>query len=84
MGDHLDADSLASLPTPSRGRRGLSADESHQARQVLAAHYENGATIRGLADASGYSFGRVRELLLEAGVTLRRRGGPQRSTPRES
>lgn len=46
-----------------------------QVSEALAVRYEAGATIRALAVKHGWSYGRVRSLLLEAGVTLRRPGG---------
>ncbi|EMF31097.1 transcriptional regulator [Streptomyces gancidicus BKS 13-15] len=45
-----------------------------QARE-LRGRYEAGETIRGLAAAAGSSYGLTRTLLLEAGTTLRGRGG---------
>ncbi|WP_031514804.1 helix-turn-helix domain-containing protein [Streptomyces sp. NRRL F-5123] len=49
--------------------------------------YEAGDSIRGIAFATGRSYGYVRNLLLEAGTTLRpkgalRRGGSVRSVAR--
>lgn len=62
-----------------RTRRRL-ADE--QARSALRARlkdaYERGSSIRQLAKAHKLAFATVRTLLLEAGVTLRSRGGPNR------
>lgn len=46
----------------------------------LRAVYEAGASIRTLATTHGLSFGTVRGLLLEAGATLRGRGGPNHTT----
>jgi len=40
----------------------------------LKARYERGASIRTLAEVTGCSYGFVRDLLKEAGVTLRARG----------
>ncbi len=40
----------------------------------LAAQYEQGTSIRSLAESSGRSYGFVHQLLTEAGVTLRPRG----------
>jgi hypothetical protein len=37
--------------------------------------YDNGASIRQLAEDTGRSFGFVHRLLVDAGVTLRGRGG---------
>ena len=41
----------------------------------VADSYRAGASIRQLAQAEGYSYGWMRSVLLQAGVTLRRRGG---------
>lgn len=41
----------------------------------LRHRYESGATIRAIADDTGYSIQRVRSLLQSAGTTLRGRGG---------
>lgn len=53
-------------------------------RQLLAAQlagrYNAGASIRELCAETGYSIGRVRGLLIIAGVTFRDRGG-QHSRP---
>lgn len=50
------------------------------ARETLAAHlkteYENGASIRTLAHNTGRSYGFVHRVLIETGITLRERGGP--------
>lgn len=48
----------------------------------LRTQYEKGASIRQLADQTGRSYGFVHGVLLDAGVTLRRRGGthPRRRT----
>jgi Helix-turn-helix domain len=44
----------------------------------LVTKYENGASIRQLAEDIGRSYGFVHGLLIEAGVTLRGRGGNTR------
>lgn len=41
----------------------------------LAELYAAGATIRSIAKSTDRSYGAVRQLLLDAGVTLRARGG---------
>jgi hypothetical protein len=55
------------------------------AREKLASDlrkkYEKGASLRGLAQQTGRSYGFVHRILSDAGVTLRARGGntrPQR------
>ncbi len=51
----------------------------------LCARYEGGASIRAIRDETGYSIGRVRGLLLEAGVSFRGRGGNhRRSAPTDT
>ena len=44
----------------------------------LVRKYDNGASIRQLAEDTGRSYGFVHRLLAEAGVTLRGRGGNTR------
>lgn len=46
----------------------------------LRTGYEQGASIRALAETSGKSYGFVHRLLTESGVSLRSRGGPTRGT----
>lgn len=41
----------------------------------LRAEYYAGSSIRNLADRTGYAYGTVRKLLLDAGTKLRKRGG---------
>lgn len=43
----------------------------------LKAEYERGRSIRAVATDSGLAFGTTRNLLIEAGVTLRTRSGPR-------
>ncbi|MFJ5151428.1 helix-turn-helix domain-containing protein [Streptomyces sp. NPDC088353] len=55
-------------------------------REVVAADfadlYRKGNSIRHIARQTGRSYGNVRQLLLDAGVELRSRGGDQRSVGR--
>lgn len=53
------------LPDPQRAEIG----------RRLRSEYERGASIRELCETSGYSIGRVRRLLTDAGTTFRTRGG---------
>ena len=53
----------------------LTGDARETARQQAADLYGQGATIRSISRALGRSYGGTRVLLLEAGVTLRGRGG---------
>lgn len=41
----------------------------------LRGKYENGTSIRALAEATGRSYGSVHRMLIEAGTRLRGRGG---------
>jgi hypothetical protein len=60
-----------------RTRRRLKDKEARTALgRELKAAYEAGASIRDLAAERRLAFGTVRTLLLEAGVVLRTRGGP--------
>jgi hypothetical protein len=52
----------------------LTGAERIRVRQQLADRYRAGDTIQGLAASTGRSYGAVRDLLLEARVTLRPRG----------
>ncbi len=53
----------------------LTGNARQQARQQAADLYAQGATIQAVARQIGRSYGGTRVLLLEAGVTLRARGG---------
>jgi hypothetical protein len=44
----------------------------------LVQRYAEGASIRTLATSTGRSYGFVHQILTEAGVELRKRGGPRR------
>lgn len=54
----------------------LAGTDRTRVRRGAVARYEDGASIRVLAEGVGRSYGFMRALLLEAGVTLRSRGGP--------
>jgi hypothetical protein len=47
-------------------------------RAELKRAYENGASIRALAALNGRSYGYVHRALVQAGATMRGRGGPNR------
>lgn len=68
------------LPLPGRNQR-LSPAERERAAAILAGRYQQGHSIRRLSTDTGYSLGRVRGLLLAAGVTFRGRGGDNRRRP---
>ena len=56
-------------------------------REKLAAdlrrRYDEGASIRALAESTGRSYGFVHRILSESGVSLRGRGGATRGRARE-
>lgn len=54
----------------------LTGADRARVRSEAAARHEAGASIRVLAESADRSYGFMRALLLEAGVTLRSRGGP--------
>jgi hypothetical protein len=62
------------LPTVPPNHRIKGPQRTEVARELLR-RYESGRSIRELCAESGYSIGRVRGLLKEAGVTFRQRGG---------
>jgi hypothetical protein len=53
----------------------IGGDVRLEFRRTLRRQYEGGMSIRQLAAHHGRSFGNVRQLLVEAGTTLRPRGG---------
>ena len=54
------------------------ANTRDEERVELKAAYEQGASIRTLAADAGRSYGYVHRALVESGVALRGRGGPNR------
>lgn len=68
-----------SLPTAPRVsshyRRRLRGEERVRVARQLAQEYAAGSSIRGVASGADLSYGTARLLLLEAKVSLRRRGG---------
>ncbi len=73
----VSTESAAVLPLPAGA-----PDLADATRDELAAHlrarYETGVSIRGLAAEYGGSYGLIHKLLVEAGATLRPRGGAWR------
>ncbi|MFF1594265.1 helix-turn-helix domain-containing protein [Streptomyces sp. NPDC058286] len=63
-----------------KGKRIAGAERVRLAAELKAA-YEGGASIRGIAESTGRSYGFVHHILTEAGATLRGRGGNTRSKP---
>jgi hypothetical protein len=64
--------------------RRLTGDERSAESKRLAKLYAQGKSIRELAGASEHSIGRVRSLLIEAGVTFRPRGGRSQAPAQSS
>ena len=52
----------------------MAAERRAELAPELKTQYEQGATIRALAETTGRSYGFIREVLTEAGVVLRSRG----------
>ena len=63
-----------STPKLKRGQRLPRQDQERIGKELLA-QYEAGRSVRQLCAETGYSIGRVRRLLEDAGVTFRPRGG---------
>lgn len=57
----------------------LSAPQRDDIGADLLQRYEDGSSIRQICEQTGYSIGRVRRLLVEAGVEFRSRGGGNRA-----
>ncbi|WP_367140705.1 MULTISPECIES: helix-turn-helix domain-containing protein [Streptomyces] len=53
------------------------ADEQQRIGAELRLLYEDGVSIRELTRSTGWSYGFIHRILLEAGATLRGRGGPR-------
>lgn len=66
---------MAELTKGSRIRGGA----RDKLRAELRKKYEKGASIRALAESTGRSYGFIHQVLSEAGVTLRSRGGATRT-----
>ncbi|WP_082619808.1 helix-turn-helix domain-containing protein [Terrabacter sp. Soil811] len=61
---------MSTFPNPGHRRR-LSRADRERVGKVLLERYNAGASIRTLCVATGYSIGRVRKLLEDAGVEYR-------------
>ena len=68
---------MATVPDLSRNQS-LTGRHREEAARELLARYQAGRSLRGLRAETGYSLGRIRRLLIEAGVEFRRRGGGPR------
>jgi DNA-directed RNA polymerase specialized sigma24 family protein len=69
---------MTKVPRLPRGKRLRDKERSDVATELLR-RYNGGKSIREICEETGYSIGRVRRLLEEAGVTFRRRGGAART-----
>lgn len=69
------------IPELDKNRR-LSGPARTEIAQALLDEYNGGKSVRQIRDDTGYSIGRVRRLLIEAGVQFRERGGSHRPTAR--
>jgi hypothetical protein len=70
---------MTKVPSLPRGKRLRDNERSDVAAELLR-RYNSGKSIRGICGETGYSIGRVRRLLEEAGVEFRRRGGATRGS----
>ncbi|HKF33845.1 MAG TPA: helix-turn-helix domain-containing protein [Jatrophihabitantaceae bacterium] len=69
------------VPAIAKGQRISGADRDKLGKRLLT-EYQAGKSIRQICAATGYSIGRVRRLLIDAGVEFRGRGGRRRTTVR--
>ncbi|HZZ49060.1 MAG TPA: helix-turn-helix domain-containing protein [Pseudonocardia sp.] len=65
---------MAKTPSLRRGQR-LAENQRNKIGAELLRRYEQGRSVREICTETGYSIGRVRRLLQDAGVTFRPRGG---------
>ena len=68
---------MAKTPELRRGQR-LPDGERAKVSAELLKRYQSGRSVREICAETGYSIGRVRRLLIDAGVTFRSRGGGHR------
>jgi hypothetical protein len=71
----LAMSSTETLCAVARPRQRHKGSERKQLARTIADRYTQGASIRAIVAETGLSFGKVRGLLLEHGITLRTRGG---------
>lgn len=76
------ADEEATVAELKKGSRVTGNDRESLAAQ-LKEQYDQGASIRALAESTGRSYGFVHRLLSESGVNLRGRGGATRGRSRQ-
>jgi predicted transcriptional regulator len=58
----------------------ITGAERERLASTLRKNYDNGASLRALAEQTGRSYGFVHRVLTDTGVTLRGRGGAPRGT----
>lgn len=75
---------LKPLPIPYAPHTRLKGDAAALFTKCVTASYFKGGTIRNISGHTGRSFRAVRDSLLDAGVTLRGRGGPHRTVAQTS
>ena len=61
--------------TQGRSHRRITGAEREECKHDYVKRYGAGSPIRKIAEETGRSYGFVHRLLVEAGVTLRKRGG---------
>jgi hypothetical protein len=69
---------MTKTPKLQPGQR-LSTPQRDDIGADLLQRYDAGSSIRQICEQTGYSIGRVRRLLVEAGVEFRGRGGGNRA-----
>ena len=74
---------MAKTPSLRRGQR-LPENQRGKIGTELLRRYEQGRSVREICTETGYSIGRVRRLLQDAGVTFRARGGARPGRARKS
>ena len=74
---------MAKTPELARNQRVTGTERTKLGNELLK-RYQKGASIREICSETGYSIGRVRRLLVDAGVEFRGRGGTQGRRRRES
>lgn len=65
---------MTKVPELRRGQRLSDTEREHLGADLLK-RYQQGSSIRQICQQTGYSIGRVRRLLIGAGVEFRTRGG---------
>jgi hypothetical protein len=74
---------MSKTPSLRRGQR-LPENQRGKIGTELLRRYEQGRSVREICAETGYSIGRVRRLLQDAGVTFRARGGARPGRARKS